>query len=146
MGIYRTILLIIILFFNLSFSQTLIGKIYTKDEANRIYGSILSSPQISTSILASLTNNTTNYIMFRIINGNLIILGDQRRPLFPESVIVSPQDEMKVFSVSLVRKIIADGNNLNTFIEVRNNNILTVTNGIYTLEFSLQCPPNCFDN
>jgi hypothetical protein len=144
MGTYRTILLLVIFFFNLSFSQTIVGKIYTKDDANKIYGPVLSLTQISTGDLSNLTNQTTNYIMFRINNGNLIILGDQRKPLYPASVIVNPQDAMKLFSVSLVRKICLDGNNSITTIELRNNNVLTVTNGNYTLEYSTECPPNCY--
>ena len=81
--------------------------------------------------------------MFRINNGNLVILGDQRNVLYPAGAVVSPQDEMRLFSVSLVKKILFDGNNTNTNIEIRNNNVLTLTNGNYTLEYSWPCPPSC---
>ena len=42
---------------------------------------------------------------------------------------------MRLFSVSLVKKILFDGNDTNTNIEIRNNNVLTLTNGNYTLEY-----------
>jgi hypothetical protein len=100
---------------------------YTKSDADKIYGPVLSSVQISSGLLNSLSNSTTNYIMFRINSGNLIILGDQRKPLYPTGVVVSPTDEMRMLSVSLVQKLIKDGNDSSTKIEIRNNNILTMS-------------------
>jgi hypothetical protein len=146
MGIIKSFLLFVLLSFNLLYSQTVVGKIYTKDEANSIYGTVITSTQISSSLLSGLTNITTNYIMFRINNGNLYILGDQRKPLYPSGIVVDPQTEMRLFSVSLVSKIITDGNNPYTIIEIRKNNVLTITNGNYTLEYSWPCPPQCISN
>ena len=83
--------------------------------------------------------------MFRISDGKVIILGDQRKTLYSTDIIVDQKMEMRLFSVSLVRKLIADGNESSTKIELRNNNILTITNGNYTLEFSDACPPRCPD-
>jgi len=146
MGFIKSVLLVLVLAFNLSNSQTIVGKIYSKGEADIIYGPVVTSIQISSSLLNNLTNVTTNYIMFSINNGNLHILGDQRKPLYPDGIAVDPQTEMRLFSVSLVRKIIIDGNNPYTTVEIRNNNVLTITNGNYTLEFSWLCPPNCDSN
>ena len=35
------------------------------------------------------------------------------------------------------------GNSTITFIEQRNNGIITITNGIYTMEVGAECPPYC---
>jgi hypothetical protein len=143
MNTFKFVLLAILFSFSLCWSQTLVGKIYTKDEAAKIYGPVSTSVKFSSTYLNSLTGKTTNYIMFRINNGNLVILGDQRNVLYPAGAVVSPQDEMRLFSVSLVKKILFDGNDTNTNIEIRNNNVLTLTNGNYTLEYSWPCPPSC---
>ena len=143
MDTFKFVFLAILFSINLCWSQTLVGKIYTKDEATNIYGPVSTSVQISSSNLNSLTDNTTNYMMFRINNGNLVILGDQRKVLYPAGAIINPLDEMRLFSVSLVKKIIIDGNDSITKIEIRNNNVLTITNGNYTLEYSWPCPPTC---
>jgi len=139
----KFVLFIIIFTFNLCWSQTIVGKIYTKDEANRIYGPVSTSVQISSSMLSNLANNTTNYLMFRLIDGYLVISGDKRKVLYPAGAVISEKEEMKLFSVSLVTKLITEGNDSFTKIEIRNNNVLTITNGNYTLEYSWPCPPYC---
>ena len=143
MGNFKYSLIVFLLSINISWSQTVIGKLYTKLDADNIYGPVSSSVQISTGLLNNFASSTTNFIMFRINNGNLIILGDQRKPLYPSASVVSQTDEMRVFSVSLVKKLLQDGNNINTSIEIRNNNVLTLTNGNSTLEYSAPCPPYC---
>ncbi|MDR3666987.1 MAG: hypothetical protein P4L35_09105 [Ignavibacteriaceae bacterium] len=143
MGAFKLVLFAFIFSFNLSWSQNIVGKEYTMVDADNIYGPVITSVQISSNFLISLTNSTVNFIMFRINNGNLIILGDNRKSLHPSGIKISPQDEMRVFSVSLLKKLISDGNETNTKIEIRNNNILTLTNGNYTLEMSWPCPPTC---
>ena len=143
MGAFKLVLIVFIFSFNFCWSQNIVGKIYTKVDADKIYGPVITSVQISSSFLSSLTNSTVSFIMFRINNGNLIILGDKRKLLYPSGIVVSPADEMRLFSVSLVKKLINDGNETNTKIEIRNNNILTLTNGNYTLEMSWPCPPSC---
>lgn len=119
------------------------GKIYSNAEANTIYGPVLNSVAISSDQLNNLANKTKNYLMFRIFNNNLIILGDNRKVLYPENAVITPQDVFRYFSISLIQKIIKDGNSSMTFIELRNNGIISITNGIYTMEFSAECPPFC---
>jgi hypothetical protein len=82
--------------------------------------------------------------MFRILNGNLTILGDKRMVIYPVNATINPQDVFRYLSVSLIRKIIDNGNSSVTLIEERDNGIITLTNGIYTLEESVLCPPFCY--
>ena len=49
-----------------------------------------------------------------------------------------------MYSVTIVQQLLSDGNNPLTYVEKRQE-VLTITNGIFTLEYSLLCPPCCPD-
>jgi hypothetical protein len=142
----KFVLLLFVFSFGFGYSQTVVGKLYSKTEANSIYGPVLTGIPISSSELKSYTYNTNNYIMFRINNGTLTILDDQRKALYPVASVINAQDVYRYISVSLVQKLISDGNYAYTYIELRNNGLITITNGEYTLEYTAQCPPTCPGN
>ncbi len=144
MGKLHAIIISVFFICSMSFSQTIVGKIYSNTEADTIYGSVLTSVPISSVQLNNLTFQTTNYLMFRILNGNLTILGDKRIVLYPIGSDISAQDVFRYFSISLIQKIIKDGNNSMTYIELRNKNLITITNGLYTMEVGVECPPYCW--
>ena len=125
------------------YGQNIVGKMYTGTEANQIYGPVAVSVSIPTSTLGDLLKLNGAYIMFRIENGNLTILDSQRTVIYPGNVTIKDTDVFRFFSVSLVSKLISDGGSASTSVEIRNNNILTITNGTYTLEYSILCPPFC---
>jgi hypothetical protein len=143
MGKFHLVIFSIIFFCGISCSQNIVGKIYSNTEANTLYGPVLTSVSISSVQLNNFTFQTTNYLMFRILNGNLTILGDKRKVLSPMNAEVSTQDVFRYFSISLIQKIIQDGNSSITLIEQRNNGIITITNGHYTMEVGAECPPYC---
>jgi hypothetical protein len=134
---FNTIIAAIIFICSISYSQDIVGKIYSNTEADSLYGPVLTFISIPCDQLNNLTSQTTNYLMFGILNGNLTILGDKRVVLYPESTEISQQD------VSLIQKIIKEGNSSMISIELRNNGIITITNGNYTLENGVFCPPFC---
>jgi hypothetical protein len=144
MNSIKSTLAIFLLLSGLTFSQQVIGKIYSKQEADNLYGTVLSSVPINSITLTDLLSNSTNYIMFRIANGSAFIVDNNRYPLYPGNFTVSPNDVFRVFSVSLVYKLLQDGNGPVTDIESRNNGIISITNGIYTLEYGNTCPPYCW--
>jgi hypothetical protein len=139
----KTTFAIFLLFSCLAFSQQVIGKIYSQQEANTIYGKVLSSVPINSSTLTGLLSKSTNFIMFKITNGNAYIVDNNRQPLYSGNFTVNSTDVYRVFSISLVYKLLLDGNNPVTYIEMRNNDTLTITNGVYTMEFASLCPPDC---
>jgi hypothetical protein len=47
-----------------------------------------------------------------------------------------------MFSVSIINELLEKGKNTLSTIEIRGD-VLSITNGIYTLEFSTICPPFC---
>jgi hypothetical protein len=85
---------------------------------------------------------TTNLLMFNIINEKLIILGDERKPLYPEGYVVPADVIFRVYSKEKVFELLDTGSESNNFVEIRGG-IITVTNGDYTLEFGSLCPPWC---
>jgi hypothetical protein len=141
---FQAIFISFVFICSISYSQNIVGKIYTNAEANSLFGPVITSVPISSIQLTNLTSKTTNYLMFRILNGNLTILGDKRMVLYPVNAIIDPKDVFRILSISLIQKIIRDGNSAMTYIEVRNNEILTITNGVYTLDYATLCPPFCF--
>jgi hypothetical protein len=144
MSKFQAILISIFFICSISYSQNIVGKIYSNTEASTLYGPVLTSVPISSIQLNNLTSQTTNYLMFRVLNGNLTILGDKRIVLYPTNSTVNTQDVFRVLSISLIQKIIKDGNNPMTYIEIRNNGRLTITNGLITLEEATLCPPWCY--
>ena len=141
---FKSMIFLFVLVFTCSiYAQGEVGKIYSKSAADSIYGQVLASVPVQSSLLSDLTNKTINYLMFRISDGNLIILDYKRNVLYPTSATVNPADVYRYFSISLIRKIISDGNAGIVTIETRNNNIITLTDGLFTLEFGVHCPPNC---
>jgi hypothetical protein len=143
MSKYLIVLFLIVFSFGLGYSQTVVGKLYSKTEVNNIYGPVLTGVPISSAQLKSYTYSTNSYIMFRIDKGNLTILDNQRRALYPVAASVNPQDVYRYVSVSLVQKLISDGNNATSYVELRNNGVISITNGEYSLEYMESCPPDC---
>jgi hypothetical protein len=143
MSKYLIVLLLFVFSFGFGYSQTVVGKLYSKTELNNIYGSVLTGVPISSAQLKSYTYSTDSYIMFRIDNGNLTILDNQRKALYPVGASVNPQDIYRYVSVSLVQKLISDGNNAVSYVELRSNGVISITNGEYSLEYMESCPPYC---
>jgi hypothetical protein len=140
---FKMFLFIILISFSFSYTQNIVGKMYSKQEADNLYGPIINVVQVKTSFLSKYLISQSNYIMFRIYNNNIFILDSERRPIYPESAIIKPEDVFRCFSISMVIKTLSTGNELTTSIELRNNNIITITNGNSTLEMGVLCPPFC---
>jgi hypothetical protein len=123
-------------------AENQIGVIYTVAEADQQFGDVVSSVQISSSQLKDFIGQTDKYLMFKIINGVLYILGDGRSVLVPSEGYVDPDEIFTVYSKSKVDELIDTGGEETNLVEIRNN-VLTVTNGQYTLESGSWCPPLC---
>jgi hypothetical protein len=139
----KTSLALFLLLSGLTFSQQVVGKIYSKQEADNLYGPVLSSVQIKSTTLTGLLSNSTNYIMFRIINGSAYIVDNNRHPLYSGSFSVNTTDVYRVFSISSIYKLLQNGNSPMTFIESRSNGVISITNGVFTMEYGNTCPPWC---
>ena len=131
----------IFLFSTVSFSQT-VGKIFSQEEANNLFGNVIESAPISLCDLISTINQTQNYVMFQIINGELIILGEGRKVLYPAGKTVDPKEVFALYSKSKVVELLCSSSGNMVAVEKRESH-LTVTFGLNTLEESWPCPTNC---
>lgn len=118
------------------------GEIIPIETANKDFGIASFSSLMSSDQIKSIASKTQNLLMFNFIDDKLIILGDDRKPLYPEGFIFSADTVFKVYSKAKVLELISTGGNDNNFIELRADKI-TITNGDYTLEFGSLCPPWC---
>lgn len=118
------------------------GEIISKTTADQNFGEATTSQTMSTDLLQSLADQTVNLLMFNIIDDRIIVLGDNRKPLYPDGYTPPPDRIFRVYSKAKVLELIESGGDNNSFVEIRGN-IITVTNGDYTLEYGALCPPWC---
>ena len=119
------------------------GVVYSKEQANSIYGPVLVTKEIQSILLSKYFNQTNGKLMFRIYNDYVVILDDQRNQLYPGGASVGLTDKFRVFSTELINEILTNGGNSVTSIELRNNEVISLTNGDQTLEYGGFCPPYC---
>lgn len=123
------------------FSQT-IGQIFGKEEANTLFGSVLESVTMSQSQLSSIISQTQNYVMFKVSNGNVTILGDGRTVLYPTGATVSSSEVFYLFSKSKLIELFNLSSGTQIYIE-RRSQTQTITKEQNTLDLAQPCPPFC---
>lgn len=134
-------LVIFLASYNLTNAQVA-GVIYTKAEADLKFGPVLNSIGMDTAQLNKLLSQSGKYLLFKIDNGNLYILDENRKPLQPNNFKVQPEEIYKIVSVSKIKELLNKGQNHQIFFEVRKN-VYSLTYGNNTLEEVSNCPPSC---
>ena len=120
------------------------GEILTKENADQLFGPVLVSKEIPTETLEMYANQSANVIMFKLMNNDLYILDNNRNALLPLGVTINSTEVFSMYSVTIVQQLLSNGNSPFTTVEKRKD-VLTITNGMFTLEYSLLCPPFCPD-
>jgi hypothetical protein len=124
-------------------AQGTVGKLYTKDQANQLFGPVLSSQSISANALLALAQKCPQYIMFNILDGHLYILNAKRNVLEgPSAAAVTPTQIFHFCSSSMILQLLQTSGASTINVELRQNN-LTITAGSNTLEDFMSCPPTC---
>lgn len=118
------------------------GKIISRDEAQTLFGSVLVSVKMPVETLQDLVSKTEKVIMFKIIEDSVVILDNNRKVLFPDGKSVSSKTVFTVYSISVLNELLSQGKAAFIHIEQRKE-VLTITNGNYTLEYGAPCPPDC---
>jgi len=132
-----------ILFANICPAQTY-GKLFTRTEADKLFGPVVESIKISPAELKSAVSQTEKYVMFRILAGEAKILGDNRKAIFPSAfTAVGTTEVYHLYSKSLVEELLTKGAGEAVYLENRKE-VFSVTFGEITLEMSYLCPPICF--
>jgi len=127
--------------YSISYSQTY-GEIFSKSEADQEFGSVLESVTMSKTTLQGLLNQTTDYIMFKIVNSKVIVLDEERSVIYPSGTSVDSEDVFSMFSLSVVNSLLSQGTGTNVYVEQRSE-VLSLTYGNYTMEIGASCPPIC---
>lgn len=151
--IYHILIFSVLLLLFLSCSPTSqLGKIYTPEEANKLFGNVIYSVDMNSNTLSELLNKTDKSIMFGLIDRQLIILDNNRNIIFPEKAEFKETDVFTVYSTNVVMELLS-GKALNkqsveevdsVSIEQRRE-VLSVSTDAQTLETGGKCPPFCPD-
>ena len=120
-----------------------IGTIFDKAEANKLFNNVIESVKMNRSEMDLVLSQTNNYVMFNVNNGELIILGDGRKVLYPAGKTINSSDVFYVASKSKVIELLNLGSGTEIFFE-RRLKVFSITKDMFTLEEVLPCPPNCF--
>jgi hypothetical protein len=118
------------------------GKIISRDEADTLFDSVLVSVKMPVETVQDIISKTEKNIMLKIVEDSVVVLDNNRKVLFPEGKSVSSEDVFTVYSISALKELISKSKEEFIYIEQRKE-VLTITNGNFTLEFGSPCPPDC---
>ena len=120
-----------------------VGKKFTKAEANVLFGKVIGSVQLSRKDLQTACANAKDYVLFKVKNSRAYLLNEKRTSLLADQKIeLAPTETTYAFSTSVVEDFLASSTAETLSVEVRAE-VLTVSDGLSTLEFSSVCPPYC---
>ena len=124
-----------------------VGKIFKVEEANALFGKVTSKRIINTSFLKRVLKKADHYVRLKLNNKFLTIFEDTKdmdafNSRFSVTAITADDSPEHLISVETVDELITLGGSETTTIEMRGD-VLTVTNGAYTLEMTVGCPPWC---
>lgn len=132
----------LILFFNISLSAQISGQIFTNQEADNLFGPVITSVPIPRTTFQSFLTKTNNYIMFKVVDNKAIVLDDKRNVISPAGININPTDVFTVYRVSVVNDLLSRSNDNTVYIQQRAN-VLSVSTGSFTMEVGSLCPPYC---
>ncbi|RMD50339.1 MAG: hypothetical protein D6830_02975 [Ignavibacteria bacterium] len=138
-----SIFIIILISFTVSSCTKNAGKIYSKKEANELYGNVTYQTQFPAVKIKEWLNKTENKIMFGFSENKLIVCGDNREVLLLTGVDrIRSSDTLRVFDKSIVEKFLQREKSDTLALEFRGK-VFTISGNKYTLEYSFPCPPFC---
>jgi len=118
-----------------------IGKIFTKQQANELYGPVLTSVQISKEELRAAVAKAKKYVLFAIKDSKAFIMDERKVSLTGDLSFLSYNEKANVLSKSVVERFLSSSSNTVT-LEQRET-VFTVSSSESTTESSLPCPPLC---
>lgn len=119
----------------------IIGKIFTKQQANELYGPVITSVQISKDQLRAAVAKAKNYVLFAIKDGKAFIMDERKVSLTGDLSFLSYSEKANVLSKSVVEKFLSSSSDAVT-LEQRAT-VFTVSSSESTTEGSYPCPPLC---
>ena len=128
--------------FSINLHAQIIGKIFSKSEANTLFGAVIETKDISVSELNRILNQTDQNVMFLIKNGTIAIKGDGGKEIYNNGITLESNDVYSKYSKSLVKNLVFLSTSGIISIEKRKS-VISLTTGEITLELGLGCPPIC---
>ena len=124
-----------------------VGKIFKVEEANSLFGKVTARRTINTAFLKRVISRSNHYVRMKMKGSLLSILEDTKdindfNSRFAVTAITADDSPEHLLSTESIDELVTKGGSETTTIELRGD-ILTVTNGAYTLEMTLACPPWC---
>jgi len=119
------------------------GTIFSREDADKQFGLPLVSLEIKNEIIYECLGKSTGFVMFNIMDNTVCILDNKRNPLLPEGKSVEPEVVFKTFDIEIIKQLMDSGKEPVTYIESRKDNVISLTNGNFTLELGIPCPPWC---
>lgn len=139
-----------------------IGKKFTVNQANQLFGKVKNSVTISKAELKAAVAKAEKYVYFAIRNNKAYVLDNRRISLLDNQLLKMGKNEVAyVFSKSVVEEFLNSNANLSvtsskngsanisttasdTITLEQRASVFTVSDGTSTLEMSLPCPPVCY--
>jgi hypothetical protein len=136
-----------------------VGKIFSKPEAKTLFGKVIGSITIDKKELQQALSKAGDYVLLAVTNNRLVVCNEKKQLLNGSSYVLDKNQQMYVFSTSMVQKLLQPKVAAKTLdvssaalstsssaisVEVRAG-VLTLSSETETLEFSMICPPICFD-
>lgn len=131
----------------------IVGKIFTKNEADILFGKVTKSISISVDDLNAALDKGNNYILITIKNNQVVLRNESKQYLSNERLELGKNEILHIYSKSMIIELLkaklsssslAKSTAAEVAVESRDG-VLTLTYGATTLEQALACPPFCAD-
>lgn len=128
---------------NFGFAQE-VGEIFNNEEVLELFGEVKQSVRFETEELKNIIPYAGEYIMFRIIDKEIVILDKQRRQLYPYNKQINFDDKtvFKFFSISVLYRLLQSSDYKFVIFEEREK-ALVVKYKNKSMERGRYCPPFC---
>jgi hypothetical protein len=141
-----------------------VGKKFTRNDANVLFGKVTASIQVSKAEIESAVARAKEYVYFTIKNNRVVVLSDRRMPLNETSFTWEKGTVAYLLSKSVVEDFINNTKSriltfelrssapvsvinksglLSTTSDGSSSTVFTISGDEETLEMSLPCPPMC---
>lgn len=117
-----------------------IGKIFTKEEADQLFGKVIGSVQLTKSELKKALTKSKDYVLFSVKNNKALVMDEKKQSLTDARVSLASDDVAHVFSKSVVQEFLSKSKAETFAVEVRAD-VISISDGIFVLEMTIPCPP-----
>lgn len=140
----KKLLLLLVLFISVSLSAQEIGKIFPTQEADELFGKVLTEKSMSVEELSNYISQSGSHVLFNIVDNKVDVLTKERVSLINPQLSINPDKVYWIFSTVKVEELLQTntGKSGLVFFQQRAEHF-TITYKEYTLELARPCPPCC---